>query len=117
MSKRALPEYRGVVEDQEFGYLEPSYIRPGHFSIRQSLDFISRHQATPNTYKASDIAQEFKLDIDVTTDVLKYFQTFQIQLPKELVKKLGQGGVPGSNERVLTKPDVQTLEPGGLKKS
>ena len=102
------------MDDPEFGYLEPKVIRPGRCSIRQSLEFISQHIENPSNYTADKVAADYNLELQATKDVLKYFQTFQIQLPKELIEKLGPGA-GGDDYGRLKRPDHVELESGPLK--
>ncbi|XP_046374316.1 NADH dehydrogenase [ubiquinone] 1 alpha subcomplex assembly factor 4-like [Haliotis cracherodii] len=84
---RPKPESRDKLEDPEFGFLEPERIPAGRTSIRQAMQFITQHQSAPQDYKSSQIAHEYKLDEVHVQQILKYFQTFHMHLPKALLDK------------------------------
>ncbi|KAL5009925.1 hypothetical protein ScPMuIL_012230 [Solemya velum] len=86
-AKRPLPENRDRVTESEFGFQEPSFVPVGKASIKQVMDFIAQHQGQPEAYTAQDIASEYKLELVQVQQVLRYFQGYQMYLPKELVKK------------------------------
>ncbi|XP_067676640.1 NADH dehydrogenase [ubiquinone] 1 alpha subcomplex assembly factor 4-like [Haliotis asinina] len=84
---RSMPERRDKLEDPEFGFLEPERIPEGRTSIRHAMQFITEHQTAPQNYTSSHIAREYKLDEAHVQQILKYFQTFHMHLPKSLLDK------------------------------
>lgn len=70
--------------DDEFGYLEPDVIRPGRFSIRQALQFIGDHHTDTQRHSAANIAKEYNLDKEHVDIILKYFNVFNVQVPKNV---------------------------------
>ncbi|XP_046583351.1 NADH dehydrogenase [ubiquinone] 1 alpha subcomplex assembly factor 4-like [Haliotis rubra] len=84
---RSMPERRDKLEDPEFGFLEPERIPEGRTSILHAMQFITEHQTAPQNYTSSQIAHEYKLDEAHVQQILKYFQTFHMHLPKALLDK------------------------------
>ena len=84
-----MPEDRSKHPDPEFGFLEPETIRPGRCTIRQALDFLTDHANDPTeTGSVKSIAQRYKLDERRVQNVVRYFNVFNIHLPKKLLDSL-----------------------------
>ena len=78
-----MPENRGIVEDPEFGYVEPNNIPEGKCSLRQALEFITSHQDNPAGYTTKDISEEYKLNEAQVQKVIKYFHMLNLRLPAD----------------------------------
>jgi len=83
-TSRKLPQDRKNRIDYEYGYEEPSTIPLGKASMRQVLEFLSKHQTEPKVNTAEKIAEEYKLDLVDVHNVLTYFKPFDVILPKKL---------------------------------
>ncbi|ESO03917.1 hypothetical protein HELRODRAFT_185592 [Helobdella robusta] len=100
--KKNLPENRSKVEDPEFGYLEPETVREGHVTIKQAMEFLSKHFTDPIKYPVEDIAKDYKLNIEDVRKIVKYFNVFILQIPSK----------PTDSKEPLT----SFLKPSALKK-
>ncbi|XP_076069402.1 NADH dehydrogenase [ubiquinone] 1 alpha subcomplex assembly factor 4 isoform X2 [Oratosquilla oratoria] len=80
---RPLPTSRRTAEDPEYGFFESKTVPYGKTTLREALDFISRHQQDPALWTAKKIAYEQKLDIGLTENVLQHFRTFVVLLPDD----------------------------------
>lgn len=49
-------------EEFEYGVYEPKEVKPGKITLRQSLEFLNKHSANPETYTADIIAKEYKME-------------------------------------------------------
>lgn len=80
-STKLLPQDRKAIEEFEYGHMEPEKIARGYTTLRNALEFITKHQAEPKTWTAERIASEYKLKENVVENVLKYFHTFEVFIP------------------------------------
>lgn len=85
---RSLPEDRGMREDPEYGYLEPTHVSKGFCSIRQALEFICEHHTDPKQNTANQIAQQYSLEPHNVEQILRHFKPLQVQIPKTDEKSL-----------------------------
>ncbi|XP_076466422.1 NADH dehydrogenase [ubiquinone] 1 alpha subcomplex assembly factor 4-like [Babylonia areolata] len=86
-SLRSMPEDRRKNTPAEYGFPDPEQIPEGRASLRQMLEFISMHHLNPRQNSAEKIALDYKLDVTQVRSVLKYFQTLNLHIPKEMLKK------------------------------
>ncbi|XP_016996878.1 protein NDUFAF4 homolog [Drosophila takahashii] len=84
--QRPLPLERKTPDDQEYGYLEPTRISPGHCTLRQALKFINDHQLDPESWPAKKIANDYKLKEPLVENILHYFKTFNMYIPDQKYK-------------------------------
>jgi len=88
--RRKLPEERTRPPKFEFGYLEPTTIRPGRCSIRQALTFLSEHRSDPDeTGSPESIARRYNLNAKHVNNVLSHFGVFDVATPKSLTAGKG----------------------------
>ena len=73
-STKSLPQDRSQTPLFEYGVYVSDVIPEGKCSLRQALDFISKHNENPTEYSAKQIAQEYKLDEQVVENILKHFK-------------------------------------------
>lgn len=81
-SGRLLPQDRKLLPDYDFGFKEPEQVKYGRTTLRSAMDFISSHQANPTEVTAEKIALEYKLKEEDVKNILKYFKTFEVYVPK-----------------------------------
>ncbi len=109
---RPLPENRNIVEDPEYGYLEPVSIPQGKCSVRQALEFISNNQMNSKKFSPEVIAESYKLDKRQVQSVIKYFHTMEVQFP------MSEGGtLPGDDveaKRISAKRLITMLKSGSI---
>lgn len=86
-SQRQLPVDRRKNIPSDYGFTEPDIIPDGRASLRQALDFISQHHLNPQDYPAEKIAVQYKLNSPEVQNILRYFQTLQMHIPKEMLDK------------------------------
>lgn len=84
---RPLPEEITVKPFPEYGIAEPKNIPPGKLSIRQALDMISKYQSNPKTFNSAYLANEYKLELHATQQILRHFQTFHMHIPKKMEER------------------------------
>lgn len=80
---KPLPSSTKTVDYFEFGYLEPIKITPGRCSLRQATQFILDHGEDPKLWTKEKIAEEYKMKVENIENILKYFRTFAVHLPKK----------------------------------
>lgn len=80
-SSRILPQDRQVLENYEFGFKEPERVPYGRTTLRDTLNFLSSHQASPEEVTIPKIALEYKLKQEDVENIVKYFKTFEVYLP------------------------------------
>ncbi|CAD7085040.1 unnamed protein product [Hermetia illucens] len=78
---RPLPLDRAVVQDFEYGFMEPSRVTPGRCTLRQAMQFITDHNSDPEKWTRQKIAEEYKLKEENVGKILDYFRSFQIYIP------------------------------------
>jgi len=78
-SAHKLPQDRTPHEPARFGYEEPERVPYGRVTLRSALSFLGAHAQAPADHPASSIARDFKLDEQVTDDILKHFKMLQMQ--------------------------------------
>lgn len=86
-SDRHLPENRRRTLLSDYGFTEPEVIPEGRASLRQALNFIAQHHLSPKDNSADTIAEQYKLNTTHVQNILKYFQTFHMHIPKEMLAK------------------------------
>ncbi|KAL8591798.1 hypothetical protein ACOMHN_047058 [Nucella lapillus] len=86
-TQRAMPEDRQKIMPAEYGFPDPEKIPEGRASLRQMLEFISLHHLHPAENSVEKIAADYKLDVTQVRNILKYFQTLQMHIPSEMLKK------------------------------
>ncbi|XP_046734944.1 protein NDUFAF4 homolog isoform X2 [Diprion similis] len=84
---RPLPQCRTIQDDLEFGVFEPSEVTIGKCTLRQAVKFITDHNEKPMKHTAAEIAAEYKLSLESTSNILKYFRTFKIYIPEKEPKE------------------------------
>lgn len=50
-----------MVQDFEYGFMEPSRVTPGRCTLRQAMQFITDHNSDPEKWTRQKIAEEYKL--------------------------------------------------------
>lgn len=83
---RPLPLSTKSVDIFEYGYLEPLKISPGRCSLRQATQFILDHSEDPKLWTKEKIAEDYKMKVENVDNILKYFKTFAVHLPKKQEK-------------------------------
>ncbi|XP_076174519.1 NADH dehydrogenase [ubiquinone] 1 alpha subcomplex assembly factor 4 [Ptiloglossa arizonensis] len=68
----------------EFGFYEVQEIPEGKCSLRQALAFIVKHNKNPAEYTVEKIALEYKLDKQLTANILDYFRIPNVIRPKKV---------------------------------
>lgn len=86
-SSKPLPLNRSIVEEYEFGHLEPQKILKGHCTLRQAIEFISKHHTEPNTWTCSKIASDYGMKEVLVQNILNHFKTFEVHLPEKVTEK------------------------------
>ncbi|XP_046629902.1 protein NDUFAF4 homolog isoform X1 [Neodiprion virginianus] len=84
---RPLPQSRTVRDDLEFGVFEPTEVTIGRCTLRQAIKFITDHNTEPTKHTAAEIAAEYKLSLESTSNILKYFRTFKLYIPEKELKE------------------------------
>ena len=84
---RLLPEDRRKTAPAEYGFPDPERIPEGRASLRQVLEFISKHHLEPKQNTAETIATDYKLDATQVQHVLKHFQVLHMHIPSEMLNK------------------------------
>lgn len=67
--------------------MEPEKVSRGRTTLRQALEFITKHQTEPQTWTAERIAADYKLNATSVANILKYFHTFEVFIPSKDSKK------------------------------
>lgn len=96
MRTKKLPEDRSKIEDTEFGFPVPKVIPEGKCTLKTALTFISEHSSTPTKVTAETIAKEYSLNKVDVENVLKHFQMYHVQLPKDPTKYASDVAPPKS---------------------
>lgn len=52
---------RGIIEEYELGYKEPSKVPLGKITLKNAIKFITNHQVDPKKYNSTQIAEEYLL--------------------------------------------------------
>ncbi|XP_067002784.1 protein NDUFAF4 homolog [Anabrus simplex] len=86
---RPLPLNRQPFQEPEFGFIEPTTIPRGRFTLRQAMKFITDYQGDPKVWSAAAIAKDYHLDKDALGKILHYYKTFEVYIP-ELKDRKGQ---------------------------
>lgn len=87
---KPLPTNRSSVDDFEFGHQEPEPKNiPLHkCTLRQAIRFISDNQEKPDQWTAAKIAEDVKLNVEDTQDILSNFKVFAIHISPDKAKTL-----------------------------
>lgn len=107
--KRPLPKDRKMPENFDFGFKEPERIPYGRTTLRHALNFISAHQLNPEEVTAAKIAVEYKMKESDVADILKYFKTYEIYIPKTRTADATFAG-PATMRKQLIKNDTKEIE-------
>ncbi|XP_065074865.1 protein NDUFAF4 homolog [Ochlerotatus camptorhynchus] len=86
-SSKPLPLNRSTNEEFEFGHLEPQKISKGHCTLRQAIEFISKHHTEPNTWTCSKISNDYGMKESLVQNILHHFKTFELHLPEKVIEK------------------------------
>lgn len=108
-SKRPLPQDRKMPPEYDYGFKEPDRVTYGRTTLRDSINFISAHQANPNEVTASKIALEYKLKEEDVESILKYFKTYEVYIP-ETKKSPAVFAGPAQMRKQLYKLETKELE-------
>ncbi|KAF8778139.1 Protein NDUFAF4 like protein [Argiope bruennichi] len=114
-SKRPLPQDRQAVGVPTFGFEEPKHIPQGKCSLRQALDFITKHQDDPKTHSVKSIAEARSMKESDVDNIVKHFRVFELYVSREsktnvaksTLESLGVGKVVTP----MFKPKFAHLEP------
>ncbi|XP_077977324.1 NADH dehydrogenase [ubiquinone] 1 alpha subcomplex assembly factor 4-like [Glandiceps talaboti] len=69
----------------------PVVVRQGRLSVPMALDLLSKHKRNPDEWPVERLAEDFKLDVEITTDILHYFKALRLHklgLPPTLQHQL-----------------------------
>lgn len=80
---RPLPQSRMHQPLPTYGYEEPKSVPEGKCTLRQALDFISKHQNDPSTYSITTIAKENKMNVSDVESILNNFRAFQLYIARD----------------------------------
>ncbi|XP_041462439.1 NADH dehydrogenase [ubiquinone] 1 alpha subcomplex assembly factor 4-like isoform X2 [Lytechinus variegatus] len=75
---RPLPQNRKSNPGSPSVFLEPDEIPEGRLSVEQALELLARHKRNKKEYPAERLAQDFKMDLEDTKNILEYFQSFKV---------------------------------------
>ncbi|GBO03720.1 hypothetical protein AVEN_170584-1 [Araneus ventricosus] len=117
-SKRPLPQHRHPVEEPTFGFEEPKHIPQGKCTLRQTLDFITKHQQDPKTHSIKSIAEARSMKESDIENIVKYFRVFELYVSrdskttvaKSTLERLGIGKVVSP----MFKREFADLEPTNI---
>ncbi|XP_062710614.1 protein NDUFAF4 homolog [Aedes albopictus] len=84
---KPLPLNRTAIEEFEYGHLEPQSIPKGRCTLRQAIEFISKHQTEPEIWTSSKVSAEYAMKEALVSNILKHFKTFELHLPDKAVQK------------------------------
>lgn len=84
---RPKPEERRKAVIGDFGIYEPDNIPDGRVGIRQAFDFISQHHLDPQKNSVGKIAIDYRMDLNTVENIVKYFQVFNLHIPKNMLDK------------------------------
>uniref|UniRef100_A0A6M2DUF3 Protein NDUFAF4 homolog n=1 Tax=Xenopsylla cheopis TaxID=163159 RepID=A0A6M2DUF3_XENCH len=84
---KPLPSNRSPVDLPEFGYHEPNKIAYGKCTLKQVLDFLEAHNQDQELNNAKAIASKYKLNEEVTSNIIKYFKIFEVYIPPKAKRK------------------------------
>ncbi|CAL1270411.1 unnamed protein product [Larinioides sclopetarius] len=115
VSKRPLPQDRLPVGIPTFGFEEPKHIPQGKCSLKQALDFITKHQDDPKTHSIKSIAETHSMKESDIENIVKHFLVFELfisrdsksNVAKSMLESLGVGKVVTP----MFKPRFAHLEP------
>lgn len=60
-----LPQFRGIAEETEMGFVESEEVPEGKLSLRQSMKILTDHQQNPLKYNANTVASQYKIPVPV----------------------------------------------------
>lgn len=83
---KLLPQNKSYVDSPEFGVFDVKSVPHGKISLRQVVEFLNHHHADPNLWNAELIAKEYKLDLTMTEQILRYFSLYNIAFPDKKKK-------------------------------
>lgn len=75
------------VQSPEYGYTEPDVIPEGKCTLRQALEFISKHHDSDG-YSVDQIATDYKLKSQDVQNILDCFVCFKIHVSKQLADQM-----------------------------
>lgn len=78
-NQRVLPSRHQIVADTESGFLEPLEVPDGKITLSQALHLLTQYDA--DSQSTTEISQKYKLDEELTKNILKHFTTFQVHIP------------------------------------
>lgn len=82
-------EEQVVVQSPDYGYTEPEVIPEGKCTLRQALEFLTKHDES-ESYSVDQIASDYKLKPEDVQNIVNSFLCFRVHVPKQLVDKLPQ---------------------------
>lgn len=79
-----------------YGFEEPKVVPSGKCSLKQALEFITKHQNDPSTHSVASIANTYNMKSADIKNIVEYFRAYQLYV--------------GHDEKIgLTKTALQTL--------
>jgi NADH dehydrogenase [ubiquinone] 1 alpha subcomplex assembly factor 4 len=80
---RPLPKSTEFVGYFELGYKESDTIESGRCSMKQAIQFIGDNKLHPDQWTIEKIAQEYKMQPEKVSDIIKHFKLFTLYTPEE----------------------------------
>ncbi|CAG0882582.1 unnamed protein product [Cyprideis torosa] len=71
--KKPLPQSRAYHPEEKFGYRELEHTAKGKVSLKNVVEFISKHRADHTTWTSQRIADEYRLDPKRVENILRHF--------------------------------------------
>ncbi|EAT43384.1 AAEL005171-PA [Aedes aegypti] len=84
---KPLPLNRNAIDEFEYGHLEPQSVPKGHCTLRQAIEFISKHHTEPQIWTSSKIATEYAMKEALVSNILQHFKTFELHIPDKTAEK------------------------------
>lgn len=82
-TEQALPLDRSAVDDFEYGHMEPEKVSKGRCTLRQAMEFISKHQTDPSRWTSAEISAHYDMKESLVSDILKHFKPFELHVPEK----------------------------------
>lgn len=112
--QRPLPQVRGFPDLPTYGYEEPEIIPEGKCSLRQVLEFITKHQDSPKEHSIETLAENYKINVNDMENILKYFHVFHLRLERDATSPMDKSALEilGASKIIKSKyrPEFSHLE-------
>ncbi|XP_054724782.1 protein NDUFAF4 homolog [Uloborus diversus] len=103
-TSRPLPQMRNKPEIPLYGYEEPKVIPEGRCSLKQALEFISKHQNDPDTHSVKFIAEKYNMKESDVQNVLENFRAFEMHVSRDGKLKIADSEVTLLGARKIIQP-------------